>query len=287
MIDRKMYQWAQESVLYWYHPKSKKPHRADWWGVFAYHKEAVTLSILCGDCIEAMKNMLNNSIDMILTDPPYCSGGTTARDRQAATSDKYTAREYNGAHRFPDFAGDNMDQRAFTAFMRDALLRCREMTKPGGVAAVFIDWRNLPALTDALQMAGWIWRGVVVWDKGRAHNQPGRFRQDCEYIVWGSNGKMPVNWEPGQPALPGCYRIPGVPSRWKNHQTEKPVELLEKLLAICPIGGTVLDPFMGSGSMGVACANVGRKFIGIELIPEYYSTAERRISEAEMQAQKM
>lgn len=145
---------------------------------------------------------------MILTDPPYCSGGTTARDRQATTSAKYTAREYNGAHRFPDFDGDNMDQRAFTAFMRDVLFRCRQLAKPGGVAAAFIDWRNLPALTDALQMAGWIYKGVVVWDKGTSRNQPGRFRADCEYIVWGSNGKMPVNWEPGQPALPGCYRIP-------------------------------------------------------------------------------
>ena len=93
-----------------------------------------------------------------------------------------------------------MDQRAFTAFMRDALFQCRQLAKPGGVAAVFVDWRNLPALTDALQMAGWIWRGVVAWDKGNARNQPGRFRPDCEYVVWGSNGKMPVNWEMGRPA---------------------------------------------------------------------------------------
>ena len=256
-------------------------------GLFVCHKEAAALSVFCGDCIDIMKNMEGNSFDMILTDPPYCSGGTTARDRQATTSAKYTAREYNGAHRFPDFDGDNMDQRAFTAFMRDVLFRCRQLAKPGGVAAVFVDWRNLPALADALQMAGWTWRGVVVWDKGIARNQPGRFRADCEYIVWGSNGKMPVNWEPGQPALPGCYRIPGVPSRRKNHQTEKPVELLEKLLAICPSGGAALDPFMDSGSVGVACANTGRQFAGIELSPEYYGTAERRISEAEMRVQKM
>ncbi len=85
----------------------------------------------------------------------------------------------------PDFDGDNMDQRAFTAFMRDVLFRCRQLAKPGGVAAAFIDWRNLPALTDALQMAGWIYKGVVVWDKGTSRNQPGRFRADCEYIVWG------------------------------------------------------------------------------------------------------
>ncbi len=66
------------------------------------------LDIFCGDCIELMKSMPNDSIDMILTDPPYCSGGTTAQSKKSETSIKYTAMEYNGAHRFPDFEGDIM-----------------------------------------------------------------------------------------------------------------------------------------------------------------------------------
>ena len=98
--------------------------------------------------------------------------------------------------------------------------------------------------------------------------------------MWGSNGRLPVDWTPGFKALPGCYHIPGVSTKQKHHQTEKPVELLEKLLAICPEGGTVLDPFMGSGSTGVACANTGRRFTGIELEPGYFETARRRVKEA-------
>ena len=47
--------------------------------------------------------------------------------------------------------------------------------------------------TDALQWAGWIWRGTAVWDKGNSRPQKGRFRQQAEYIVWGSNGPMPIN----------------------------------------------------------------------------------------------
>ena len=57
------------------------------------------------------------------------------------------------------------------------------------------------------------------------------------------------------------------------------VELLEKILAICPEGGTVLDCFMGSGSTGVACITTGRRFIGIELDKGYFETAARRITE--------
>jgi site-specific DNA-methyltransferase (adenine-specific) len=70
-----------------------------------------------------------------------------------------------------------------------------------------------------------------------------------------------------------------VNTKKKHHQTEKPVELLEKLLAICPEGGMVLDPFMGSGSTGVACINTNRGFIGMELDLNYYKTARRRIGE--------
>ena len=75
---------------------------------------------------------------------------------------------------------------------------------------MFVDWRNLPAMTDAVQMAGWVWRGVVVWDKGISRNQPGRFRNDCEFVVWCSNGDLPIDWKAakGTKAMPGVYHVP-------------------------------------------------------------------------------
>lgn len=233
-----------------------------------------------GDCLEMMREIPDDSIDMVLTDPPYSSGGLFAGDRKKNTRLKYCSGGYNGMARFQDFSGDNMDQRGFTEYMRTVLTYARRKTKAGGIAAVFVDWRNLPALTDALQTAGWIWRGIVVWNKGNARNIPGRYRQDCEYIVWGTNGRKPVDWSPGFQALPGFYSISSVATAKRRHQTEKPAELLEKLLAICPGGGLVLDPFMGSGSTGEACVKIGRDFIGIELDGGYFQTAERRIEEA-------
>ena len=82
---------------------------------------------------------------------------------------------------------------------------------------------------------------------------------------------------------PGFYTEKSVSTKQKHHQTEKPVELLKKLLAISPDDSTVLDPFMGSGSTGVACVNTGRSFIGMELDPGYFETAKRRIEEAQEQ----
>lgn len=138
-----------------------------------------------GDCLEQMANIPDGSVDMVLTDPPYSSGGLFAGDRKASTRSKYTDDDYNGASRFPNFSGDNMDQRSLSEFMRMVLFRARQKCKDGSIAAVFVDWRNLAAMTDALQAAGWIYRGIVVWDKGNSRPVPNRFRNDCEYIVWG------------------------------------------------------------------------------------------------------
>lgn len=234
-----------------------------------------------GDCLELMKHVPVASLDMILTDPPYCSGGLFAGSRKASTARKYCSMEHNGASKLHNFSGDNMDQRSFTEFMRMVFVKCREKAKPESIAAFFVDWRNLPAMTDALQMAGWIYRGIVVWDKGTSRAMPNRFRNDCEYIVWGTNGARTMDFTNITFNGAGCYHIKSVASSKRYHQTEKPVELLEKLLAICPAGGKVLDPFMGSGTTAVACINTSKAFIGMEVEEYYFQVAKERIKEAE------
>lgn len=238
------------------------------------------MTIYKGDCLELMRTIPDGFVDMVLTDPTYSSGGMYRSDRSKSTGEKYADKKFNGLSRFEDFTGDNMDQRSFTSFMRQVLSHARRLTKPGGAVAIFTDWRQLPLMTDVLQWSGWVWRGIIVWDKGSSRNQPGRFRPDCEFIIWGTNGPKPIDFHAGLKALPGCYHIPNVPNLQKHHQTEKPIELLEKLLQICPEGGTVLDPFMGSGSTGVACIKMGRDFVGIEISEQYNAIAKERIFEA-------
>lgn len=85
-----------------------------------------------GDCLEELKQVEDGSVDMVLTDPPYSSGGLFAGDRRQSTRDKYTDRDFQGAARLPDFSGDNMDQRSFTEFSRMVFAKCRRKLKPGG-----------------------------------------------------------------------------------------------------------------------------------------------------------
>ena len=91
--------------------------------------------LLWGDCMERLREIPDGSIDMLLTDPPYSSGGLFAGDRKANTQTKYTDISYQGAARFPNFSGDNMDQRSFTEFLRMVLAKAREKAKPESIAA--------------------------------------------------------------------------------------------------------------------------------------------------------
>ena len=90
----------------------------------------------------------------------------------------------------------------------------------------------------------WIWRGTAVWDKGNSRPQKGRFRQQAEYIVWGSNGPMPINRPVS--CLPGVFRY-GNPQN-RIHVTEKPLQLMKDVIQICEPGGLILDPFAGAGT---------------------------------------
>ncbi|UHC14363.1 site-specific DNA-methyltransferase [Methylobacterium currus] len=229
--------------------------------------EGVTLYL--GDCLSILPTI--NQVDALLTDPPYSSGGMFRGDRMAPAVEKYQSSDYRQL--YADFSGDNRDQRSFAYWSAIWLGLAREKTLQGGVCAVFTDWRQLPTTTDSIQAGGWIWRGLAVWDKTEAARpQKGRYRNQSEYLVWGSNGPL---IEAG-PCAPGVFRY-SVASEAKQHIAGKPTMLLEDLLQIC--GKTILDPFMGSGSTGVAAVRSGRKFVGCEISPVHFDTACRRISD--------
>lgn len=146
---------------------------------------------------------------------------------------------------------------------------------PGGLAVCFIDWRQLPALTDVVQAAGFIHRGIAVWDKttGRARPRPrrGGFKQQAEFIVWASKGPMRSNdvYLPG--IFPSALKLP------KKHLTEKPLDLAREVVRLVPGCGVVCDPFAGSGTFLVAAKEIGLHWIGCEANDVYYGLADERL----------
>ena len=109
----------------------------------------------------------------------------------------------------------------------------------------------------------------LVWDKGQRNFS----LADCEF-AWTSQAKAAriFNYSRGAALQDG-----------KEHPTQKPIALMEWCLTFLDGAQTILDPFMGSGTTGVACANLGRRFIGIERSPEYFEIARNRIAAAQSQ----
>lgn len=236
-----------------------------------------TATVHLGDALAWLTTRGTATADAVVTDPPYSSGGMVRSDRAGATTRiKYT----DGKSRSPyaDFSGDNRDQRSWAYWMALWLGEALRVTKPGGVLVMFCDWRQLPAATDTVQAGGWVWRGLVPWIKPDSRPQLGRFTQNAEFVVWASNGPMPMRGD----CLPGYYlaRAPRA-NEGRAHITQKPVDVVRSLVRIAPPGGLVIDPFTGSGTTGVACVLEGRRFAGCEMSEVHHATAVHRLEVAQ------
>ena len=117
-------------------------------------------AIIQGDTLRVIRGFPDDLFGGIITDPPYASGAADQNARQKPTAQKYSSVK-NG-NPLPDFEGDSKDQRSWTRWMTDWLTEARRTARPGAPICLFIDWRQLPNMTDALQWAGWIWRGTLV-----------------------------------------------------------------------------------------------------------------------------
>lgn len=229
-----------------------------------------------GDCLPFLAAMPDNVVDALVTDPPYCSGGASTRVRVQDPVKKY--QQTGTLRQYPTFAGDNRDQRSFFRWVTLWLSEGYRICKDNAHCLIFTDWRQLPTMTDAVQASGFVWRGIITWDKTEgARPTKGGFRNQAEYVVWGTKGKIETH--ENSPCLPGVFRQVVLQAD-KHHLTGKPTNLMRELVRVVPAGGTVLDPFMGSGTTGVACVQMGLSFIGVEQNAVYHHIAQGRIQDA-------
>lgn len=225
-----------------------------------------------GESLAVMRSMAPTSIDGVVTDPPYSSGGAFRGDRVVGTEAKYSQTDYAGNH--DEFAGDCRDAKAYMLWTSIWVSEAMRVCKPGAPIVVFSDWRQLSATIDSIQAGGAVFRGVFVWDKTPGCRPAlGRPRNQCEFGVWGSFGPMPMVG----PALLGCV-TQSVGEKY--HRTGKPVRVMRELVQMVPAGGVVLDPFCGSASTGVAALAEGRRFVGVEYVASIWEVACERLSGA-------
>lgn len=215
------------------------------------------------DCLDGLKEVPDQSVDLIVADPPYFLSMGHAGDRD-------NARKILGSSNrtFNDLA-------IAKPFYTQLFQEFRRVLKPDGSFYFFTDWRGyafyFPILNAELPV-----RNLIVWDK---RSGPGAYYGFThELIVFGTARNKLLHAGGGN-----VWRIPAFTSGAKTtngekvHPTQKPVELITKAIedATDP-GAVVLDPFMGSGTTAVAAIRTGRHYIGFELDEKYHATAVDR-----------
>lgn len=231
-----------------------------------YSDDAVTL--WHGDAVEIMAAMPDRSVDAVLTDPPYSSGGRRENVRALRGSMLRSVEDDDWIR------GDAMSTQGFTWLMRMCGIQWRRILTPGGHALAFIDWRMAPILAAALETADLRQHPTIVWDK--THFGMGAvFRNQYELVVHMSAGaaREPRRRDVGN--VIACK-----PIRDGIHPTQKPVPLLATLLSVvCPEGGLVLDPFAGSGATAEAARLSNCRALLIEADERYCEVIARRLSQ--------
>jgi site-specific DNA-methyltransferase (adenine-specific) len=240
-------------------------------------------TLYLGDCLDVLPTLEDGSVDAVVTDPPYSSGGQFRSEKVRPANEKYRGWSHGvDETRKPSafysaFSGDNKDTRVFMAWSKVWMDAAFTVARDGAYFGITTDWRQLPAVTDTMQYAGWTWRGLLVWNKKIGRPVAGRYRNHIEYIAWGSRGAFNGN----QRVYADSLHVEAPPTHvHRVHVTEKPVGLIEYALSVVAAPSIILDPFMGSGTTGVACVKLGRKFIGIEIDRGYFDIAVKRIRQA-------
>ena len=227
--------------------------------------ELLGYTIINDDCLAGLKQIETETGNVILTDPPFSSGG-----REASKSIRKSMNRGTGAEEW--FGSDNMSVSGFKYLMRECAREWYRILKPGSHLFVFIDHRMLAHLSEAIESADLLYRGVLVWDK-TYFGMGSHFRNQHEFIL---------HFSKSNPSKPKRRDVANVlaykPIRNGGHLTQKPVGLLHKLLSVvAEPGDHVIDCFNGSGSSGVAAILSGCRYTGIEREPKYISITKNRL----------
>ena len=230
------------------------------------------IDLRCGDCLEIMKDIPDESIDLIVTDPPY---KVTPRG-SAGNSGGMLQKKINREGRVFDFNDISCEQYA-PEFYR--------ILKEGTHCYVMANHTNLIEMLNVFTRVGFKFIKCLIWDKG--NKIMGQFYMNqFEYIMFFRKGKArKIN-------NCGTSDILNIPNKktqidGKNlHDTEKPIKLNRILVENSSNEkDIVLDPFMGIGGCGIACKELNRNFIGIELDKKYFEIAKQRIEGTKRESQ--
>lgn len=207
-----------------------------------------------GDCLEVMDKLIkqNVKVDAIITDPPY-------------------GMDYRSNYRKEKYEKISNDNNL--SFLDDFFQKCDKLLKDDTHIYCFCSWHNIDKFKIGFEKYFKL-KNIIVWEKNNTSmgDLKGSYAPKHEFILFGHKGRRLRNGK----RLPDVLQANRTGN--KLHPTQKPISLLQIFIyQSSNEDEIILDPFMGSGSTGVACLNTNRKFIGIELDEKYFNIAKNRL----------
>ena len=228
-------------------------------------------NLMQGDCLELMKDIPDGSVDLIITDPPYLhvKGGMKSK--------KYNVGTWNADSKMVTNMSDFGEVEIFN-FLDTVIPKMKKANM-----YIFCSKLQLVSYFKYISMNKKLKYDLLVWDKVKYSMKSSKFyTSDIEYIVRiyqaGVSLRKVLNEDGTKSDIKHYMKRQSHPQPRGEHGTMKPVNLMENFIRVasdeCDV---VLDPFMGSGTTGVACKNLNRNFIGMERDEDYFNIAKERM----------
>jgi len=221
------------------------------------------IDLRLGDCLEVMKTIPDNSVDLVITSPPYNLGNYhhTGNNRHSPYKDNLPEREYQ----------DNQVK---------ILQEIFRITVSSG--SLFYNHKN--RIKDGYQYtpyqwlirSEWVVKQELVWFNGSQNFDKIRFYPMTERVYWLAKSPDTKLFNTINHHDLFSWKAEGTK---KEHKRSFPESMVSDILQCFPNAKTIFDPYMGSGTVGVVAKKMGLDFIGIEISPEYFAIAERRINQ--------
>lgn len=239
----------------------------------------MTVELHLGDCLTVMRGMPEKSVDAVITSPPYNKLGL--RGGRAGHSNKW-----HGDIAYSEYS-DNMPEEDYWIWQRDIVRESHRLLREGG--SLFynhkvrrfegVAYHPLPELLDS----GMSFYQQIIWDRaGGADRNKMYLDPNTELILWFVNGRSPNVYKANSMFRGEIWKFNYATDN--SHPAPFPIVLPKNCMLLATNeGDTVFDPFMGSGTTGVACVQTGRNFIGCEIDKGYYEIAKKRIEQAQLQ----
>jgi len=224
------------------------------------------------DCLEGLKQIPDNSVDLIVTDPPYNTGI------------KKTTKG-----RLKNFFNDKYDEREYERLVEEVCVSLYRVLKTNKAGYIYINWKSLGIWLYYLKKAGFAVKNVIVWDKVIHGLNYQNYAYTYELIIFFIKGIFKVNNKRIEDKNKKYYKDVWHISRKIDNEPDSKHETVKEIKVVkLPIihgsneNDIVLDPFIGSGTTAVACKQLNRRFIGFEISKEYCDIVNKRLEQSNL-----